>query len=336
MSSAPKSQLWQHSAGIRFAPRTDLSPQYPVLDTSRFIHTQSMDSSSIQNPKPVLEEFSDDEEFDRSASEWFDQQDALTLALSPATDAEVTQAAQTVTKEPSGVIAEDEISHAPIIDFLLPVTSLAYNIDKDLFEAARQSKEGTPESYWSYTMYHHLQEDGSTQKVKVHYCTSKQTMEHVCKKYFMNEKIIGFDLEWMPFARRSSGPRANVSLIQIASPSRIGLFHVGLFLKDDFVAPSFKKIMEDESVAKVGVAISADCTRLKRYLGVDSKGIFELSHLYKLVKHSKDGKLDLINKVSVSLAIQVQDCLGLPLYKGQSVRSSNWMVPLTDRQITCE
>ena len=66
------------------------------------------------------------------------------------------------------------------------------------------------------------------------------------------------------------------------------------------------------------------------------KGILELSHLYKLVKYSKAGELDRINKVMVSLAVQTQEMLGLPLFKGADVRSSNWMMRLSADQVACE
>lgn len=162
-------------------------------------------------------------------------------------------------------------------------------------------------------------------------------MEHVCQKYFLHEPVLGLDLEWVAYAKRDGSARDNVSLIQVASPSRIGLFHIALFPKDDFVAPTFRAIMGDVGVLKVGVHVQADCTRMRRYLGVETRAIFELSHLYKLVKHAEDVKRrKLINKVPVALATQVQDVLKLPLFKGQDVRSSNWSRPLDSKQLTCK
>jgi hypothetical protein len=114
------------------------------------------------------------------------------------------------------------------------------------------------------------------------------------------------------------------------------LFHIALFPKDDFVAPTFKKIMEDENVTKVGVSIKGDCTRLRNNLGIESKGVLELSHLFKLVKYSKSGELNRINKVMVNLAAQTQEVLGLPLFKGDDVRSGNWMLRLSERQVACK
>jgi hypothetical protein len=215
-----------------------------------------------------------------------------------------------------------------------PLTPLEFNISREQFLAARAAIPGTAASYWSYTMYHRNGQNGAEDNVKVHYCESKSTMERVCQEYFLEEDVIGLDLEWMIYAQRTDGPRRNVSLIQIASPSRIALFHIALFKKDsDLLGPSFRKIMEDPKVSKVGVNIGADCTRLKNFLGVTVQGIFELSHLYRIVKHFPERR-KLIHKGLVSLATQVEDQLLLPLYKGP-VRSGNWMKRLNPHQINC-
>jgi ribonuclease D len=183
-------------------------------------------------------------------------------------------------------------------------------------------------------MYHRNGENGAVDNIKVHYCESKATMERVCTEYFQDQDVIGLDLEWMAYSRTADGPRRNVSLIQIASPSRIALFHIAVFKPGaDFVPPSFRKIMENPKVSKVGVNIGPDCTRLKNHLGVNVQGIFELSHLYRIVKHFPHERR-LIHKGLVSLATQVQDQLLLPLYKGE-VRTGNWMRRLNPQQIDC-
>ncbi|KAL2162711.1 hypothetical protein VTH06DRAFT_6547 [Thermothelomyces fergusii] len=216
-----------------------------------------------------------------------------------------------------------------------PFTPLDFKIPDEAFLAAKRAPEGSPESYWKYSLYRGPGPDGSLDaKVKVHYCTSMQTTERVVKEYFMNEKIVGFDLEWMGNALKSSGPRMNVSLIQLASPSRIGLFHIALYPeKDDLVAPSLRQLLGDPSITKVGVWIKGDCTRLAEHLGIKTQGQFELSHLYRLVKYSASGDYGSINKKLVSLATQVKDYLGLPIFKGEEVRISNWTKRLTMDQI---
>jgi hypothetical protein len=210
--------------------------------------------------------------------------------------------------------------------------ALSYTISPTLLEEAKNAAPGTLESFWSHRMY----TGPGSKKVKVHYCRSKNTTERVLQNYFMDKDILGFDIEWKPEASKRSGIKKNVALIQIASEDRIALFHISLFTGnkiEDLVAPSLKQIMENPDVTKVGVAIKADCTRMANFLDIKCKGIFELSHLYRLVKYYTSGNVGKVNKVLVSLALQVQEHLGLPLYKGDSVRGSDWSQPLDMDQI---
>jgi hypothetical protein len=228
-------------------------------------------------------------------------------------------------------------SKGSTIESIVPDNALPYRMSAETLERAKKFPTGSPGSYWSHTMYQNLDDsDAQHHKVKVHYCTSKHTMEHVCKKYFVGEKVLGFDMEWSPWANRNSGPRQNVALIQIASPSRIGLFHCAVFPKDDFIGPTFQQIMGDANVSKVGVAIKADCTRLKKYMGVETRGILELSHLYKVIKYSRERRPDLVNKTLVTMSLLVEEILKLPIYKGDSVRTSDWTKPLKTQQISCK
>lgn len=344
MAHSPNTNLWDPRAGIRFSPQPHPQPLYPSLNLSRSLSGSSTPESQSLTPEESF--LDDDEEFERAASEWFDKQDALALARSSsesnskvshilgATASPKPQNSENGDSKPAKTtkdVKEDvklEWAHPPS-------TSLDYAISIKLYNAARESKPNLPESFWSYNLYRHVQPDGTEKKVTIHYCRSKHTTEQTCQKYFQGEDTLGFDMEWHSFATSSSGPRKNVSLVQLASPSHIALFHIALFKDDDFVAPTFKKIMENPEVRKCGVNISGDCTRLKKYLGVYPQGVFELSHLYKLIKHSRDGQLKRINKTVVSMATQVQEVMGLPLYKDQSVRSSNWSWELSPQQILC-
>lgn len=219
-----------------------------------------------------------------------------------------------------------------------PFTPLDFKIPVAAFQRAKLAAEGTPESFWSYSLYRGPGTDGSrNSKVKVHYCTSHYTTERVLKQYFMNEKVLGFDLEWSPSATKFDGARKNVSLVQLASPSRIGLFHLAIYPStNSLVAPSLRKIMEDPGITKTGVWIKGDCSRLKQFLAIDARGTFELSHLYKLVKYSRSGQYELINKHLVSLARQAEDCFELPMYKGGRIRLSDWSKALRMSQIICK
>lgn len=220
---------------------------------------------------------------------------------------------------------------APVIP---PHTPLDFKIPDKVYQDARNAAEGSPASFWGYAMYRGVDDDA---KVKVHYCTSSATTERVIKRYFMHEKVLGFDLEWMANVPKSFGARENVSLVQLASPSRIGLFHIAVYPRNDsLVAPALKQLMENPDITKVGVSVKGDCTRLAKFLQIRARGLFELSHLYKLVKYSQSGEHTLINKKLVSLATQVKEHLGLPMFKGTDVRTSNWTKSLRMDQITCQ
>ena len=197
-----------------------------------------------------------------------------------------------------------------------------------LKEAMLASKT-TGAAYWRYSLY----ENSAGDKVKVHYCKSRDATERIVQ-LFLDKDVVGFDIEWKPQASSNDGIKKNVSLIQLASRERIALFHIARFAKgdsvDDLVPPSLKRLMEDHNINKVGVSVKADCSRLRRYMKIESRGLFELSHLYKLVKFSKDTKR--IDKKLVSLAKQVEEHLQLPLWKG-NIRSSDWSQDLNYQQI---
>jgi hypothetical protein len=233
-------------------------------------------------------------------------------------------------------VAEAEAEFEDPEQHELPKSTSSFTMSEEVFRAAKNAESGSPESFWTHTLYRGPEQDGVAPKVKVHYCRSKRTTERTLQQYFMDKKVLGFDIEWQAEAYRNSGIKKNVSLVQLASDDRIGLFHIALYPKDDvddLVAPSLRTIMEDPSVIKVGVSIRADCTRLRKYLKIDCRGIFELSHLHKLVKFSSSRDFKLINKRLVRLSAQVEEHLHLPLYKGGEVRSSDWSQPLQLDQI---
>ncbi|CBF81416.1 hypothetical protein AN5680.2 [Aspergillus nidulans FGSC A4] len=142
-------------------------------------------------------------------------------------------------------------------------------------------------------------------------------------------------MEWQAAATTYSSIQENISTIQLASRNRIAIFHIARFMPnlnlDDLVPAKLKSIVENPGITKTGVNIRADCTRLRKYLGINARGTFELSHLYKLIKYCHTTP-QLINKHRVRLADQVQEHLGLPLAKGISVRCSNWQKPITAPQ----
>lgn len=328
MNSNFKPQLWNANLPLRFAPvpapvTREAEPLYPRLDMARFFQTAVHDNNDGAHTElNKLSEVGETPEAQNEAQSF-----VINLPLREDTVVSPTDPFSQKTLElPKG---QDTTIVLP------PSTELAYQICPEKFNNARRSRPGSPASFWSYNMYNKGEpEAGTTRNVKVHYCKSKHSTEEVCKRYFLGSDVIGFDLEWKAGVRSGSGDaRDHVSLIQIANEAHVGLFHVAVFPKDDFVAPTFRQIMEDPAVSKAGVNIKGDCTRLRNYLGIDTRGIFELSHLYKVVKHSRERTPSLVDKRVVSLAKQVEDVLRLPLYKGLSVRTSNWALTLNSQQI---
>ncbi|KAF4824541.1 Werner syndrome ATP-dependent helicase [Colletotrichum siamense] len=310
-------RLWHPGHGINFTPARPEEEAHPRVDMLRSLHTTSANSSQSAAAESNESEYILSEDSSESITSGDDD---VPFSTAPEFQPESDAASTTLsdgTNDPEARV----------------LTDLKFQIPEDAFLGAQNAPEGSPESFYTYTLYRGPSDEEGEKKVKVHYCKSKHTMERVCQ-YFLEDKVLGFDLEWYPRATRKSGPRQNVSLIQLANESRIALFHVALFpAQDDLVSPTFIKIMGDPSVAKTGVAIKGDCTRLNTHLGVPTRGIFELSHLHKLVKYSKEGQYDLINKRLVPLAVQVKEHLGLPMFKGQDVRSSDWSRVLKPEQL---
>ncbi|KAH7032996.1 ribonuclease H-like domain-containing protein [Microdochium trichocladiopsis] len=304
-SPSPKQQLWHFSRGISFAATASAPSTLPAASpVSQVAAATPMRQSVVLST-------------------------ASTLQVQPVTTDEAPTVDE-VSKQPGPSDAKDESRSRP------PQPLLDFRISEDAFYAAKKAMKGTPESFWSYNMYRGPpNESGEEQKVKIHYCRSKHTMERVCQDYFMDEEVIGFDLEWAPEAMKFQGPRKNVSLIQLASPSRVALFHTAIFSDKDIASlgPNFRHIMESPDILKTGVAIKGDATRLRNFFGIDSRGLMELSHLYKLVTFSPRGEYKSINRRLVPLALQVEEILHLPLYKGQDVRGSDWSKPLSMEQI---
>ncbi|KAH0136576.1 ribonuclease H-like protein, partial [Aureobasidium melanogenum] len=199
---------------------------------------------------------------------------------------------------------------------------------QDLRNALIASKTSQA-AFWKYSLY----KSPKGEKPPVHYCTNLKQAEHVAK-YFSEEPVIGFDIEWEAGSTIAENSiKDNVSLIQIACDDRIALFHIALFFGErveDLMPPSLKAILESPEILKTGVNIASDFTRLRKCLGVEGQGIFEVSHLYKLVKFSENEPAK-VDKKPFNLAGQVQDILFLPLHKG-TVRTSAWSRKLSKEQ----
>lgn len=209
----------------------------------------------------------------------------------------------------------------------LDETVPASDIDLDVSNSAAPK-------FWS----HSSQQSPGGEKLIVHYCRTLQTTEEIAQ-HFLDSKVLGFDMEWKSSASAWDSIQNNVSVIQIANEERIAVFQIASFKPShslkDLVSPTLKLIIESPDITKVGVSIKADCTRLRKYLGIDAKATFELSHLFKLVKYGQESP-NLVNKRGVNLSEQMEEHFGLPLAKSEDVRCGDWARALSYRQVQCE
>jgi hypothetical protein len=218
-------------------------------------------------------------------------------------------------------------------------TDLEYQIPADVLRAAMQASPNTRASFWSANMYRGPQ----GQVLAVHYCQTLEVAERVAQ-HFLNEKVLGFDIEWKPHDYTNS-IKKNASLVQLASEDRIALFHISRFsgsTVEKLMPPTLKTILESPDILKVGVAVKGDFSRLQKYLDIQAQGVFELSRLHNLVELHATEPTKMSNKL-FSLAKQVHQHLQLPLYKGEplsndpetsaSVRESDWSKLLNKKQI---
>lgn len=235
-------------------------------------------------------------------------------------------AATASTKAEAASTIKSTTSQWPLSFFLQlpkaqPTTLRSYGFSSD---------QPAPPLWWSHRFYR----GPEGKEIEIMYSKTKADSEAIAQR-FLEEPIIGFDMEW-PWGYWAEDTLQNkIGLIQIASEDKIGLIHIGLHpgkTSSDIIAPSLKKIIENPNIGKVGVNIlRADFSRLSRYFGLQPKGAIELSHLNRLVKFGPRTP-EYVTVKLVSLAQQVEEQLGLPLYKGD-VRTSNWSKPLSEEQI---
>jgi len=137
---------------------------------------------------------------------------------------------------------------------------LSYRIPQDILAQALLAPPGTLAAYWKHSLYRGPPPQCA--KVATHYCRRKDASENVAQA-FLEKKVLGFDIEWMPQASAAQGIKKNVSLIQFASEERVALFHIAAFggnnTLDDTVIPTMKTIMENPNIIKVGVGIKGLC-----------------------------------------------------------------------------
>ncbi|CAO2647311.1 Nn.00g082330.m01.CDS01 [Neocucurbitaria sp. VM-36] len=204
------------------------------------------------------------------------------------------------------------------------------NKQQSLQEYGFESHRPPPKRWWSHGLYRGPQ----NQEVQILYSRTKAQSEVIARR-FLGEPVVGFDMEWPWNDYKKNDLQNKIGLIQVAIEDKIALFHIGLHpgkTVDEIIAPSLRQLIESPTISKLGVGVlNADFSRLRKYFCLDPKGAFELSHLYRLVKFG-GYKPDLVSTKLVSLARQVEDHLGHPLWKGD-VRTSDWSKPLSQEQI---
>ena len=159
----------------------------------------------------------------------------------------------TRTSRPNGSGHSSEIGQSegcPASDAKTFSSPLGFHIPQSKMQNAMLAEPTSTASHWHFTLYQGPGGDGD--KVKVHYCKSKETTEKIAQ-LFLDKEVIGFDIEWQPNASAADGITRNVALIQIASEERVLLAHIARYPNaaisekelriEDFVAPSLKKIM---------------------------------------------------------------------------------------------
>ena len=287
----------------------------------------SRDSSEAhQTSASTVLDYNDDSDYHpQSATESVSDPESNDTAYAPS-DSEATSSS--VPSEQFEDAVED-MPGAQSTDAPKFATQLTYEIPPEDYRKAVLSSKSTNAAFWTYKLYKNAQ--GETPKI--HYCTNYHASETQASQ-FLNEPVLGFDIEWEYGASpEKSGIKNSVSLIQIASDNKIALFHVSLFkgeTPEQLMPPSLRAILESPSIAKAGVNVSGDALRLEKCFGVKMVGLFELSHLYRVVVYS-EGEPGKVNRKLLRLADQVQNILLLPLKK-DDVRTSAWSKKLRMEQ----
>ena len=216
------------------------------------------------------------------------------------------------------------------------LTRNPFQIDDSLFRRAR---------HWTHELYRGI----DNERVEIIYCTTRQKSETVAAT-FLKEPVIGFDMEWHPSrsrartnndqpsvdpgAARAAYLKGNISLIQVATESRIALFHIARHAGStvaELVPPSLRRLIESAAISKAGVAVyKADGMRLQRFFKLKPRGMAELSYMHNVVTFAADCPRQ-ANKKLVALKTLTLLHLGLPLSKGP-VRTSDWTLPLDEDQ----
>ena len=247
-SQAGSDRTWNASHGITFGSRhEDIPPQ----TASHLIHSLSSKTTSSQEDKWLWTE-PQTPQFTRSRDENGRRFKDDVFTEGPTHELQ-TQCEYTTTNSSRNDSSHSEIGQSegrPASDLKTFSSPLGFHIPEYRMRNAMLAEPTSTASYWHFTLYQGPGGDGD--KVKVHYCKSKENTEKIAQ-LFLDKEIIGFDIEWQPNASAADGITRNVALIQVASEERVLLAHIARYPNaaisekeqrtEDFVAPSLKKIM---------------------------------------------------------------------------------------------
>jgi hypothetical protein len=93
----------------------------------------------------------------------------------------ITTASKDCAVDPS--TAKDEASYIPMSSFIIPPKVL---------EVKKALANDNPNKWWNHTLYVNSKGKG----IDVHYCKTIEECEKVLQE-FLNEKVVGFDMEWV-------------------------------------------------------------------------------------------------------------------------------------------
>ncbi len=133
------------------------------------------------------------------------------------------------------------------------------------------------------------------------------------------EAVLGFDTEAKPtFAKGevSTGPH----LIQLATENTVWLFPV----RHPLEHPGLREILESPQILKVGFGLGSDLAQLRGKLGIEPRGILDLSLALPREAPNK----------TLGAKTAVARYLGRRMQKSKHITTSNWASPrLNERQM---
>jgi len=100
-----------------------------------------------------------------------------------------------------------------------------------------------------------------------------------------NGAVIGLDIEWE--ISRAGGSPNPPATIQLAAGRQVVIFHVlhGQRSTPEKLPSSLVALLGDSKLAKTGVGVKGDCTRLREFYGADVRNVVDLPSMASTRKH---------------------------------------------------